>query len=188
MHRGHWVVYGRGAEHAFQLYLNHRHEGSLFHLHNTYVLTSFSMVAPAFGFSVGDFVSAIQLIGKVNKALKDTGGAEDDFRSLFLELSQLQIVLEQLRDLPESSSPSQSHLNAVKGMALAVQIPLREFLEEIDKFKIAFGNPKGHFIQLRQAGRKTQWAVTMQDKVTKIRGILTMKIVTISVLLALPNG
>lgn len=41
------------------------------------------MVAPAFGFSVGDFIAAIQLIGKVAKALKDTGGAEDDFKLLF---------------------------------------------------------------------------------------------------------
>jgi hypothetical protein len=155
---------------------------------NTYVFDIADMAAPGFGFSVGDFVSAIQLIGKVSNALKDAGGAEDDFRILFQELSQLQIVLEQLRDLPPSSTSSQNHFNAVKGMALAVQIPLQGFLEKIDKFKVAFDNPRGHFIELRKAGRKAQWVVAMQDEVNKVRGILTIKIVTISVLLALPNG
>jgi hypothetical protein len=146
------------------------------------------MVAPGFGFSVGDFIAAIQLIGKVFKALKDTGGAEDDFKALFQELSQLQIVLEQLRDLPSISSSSQSHFNAVKGMALAVQIPLRDFLGKIEKFKATFAMEKGGFSEFKKVGRKAKWAISMQKEVDRLRGVLTMKIVTISVLLALPNG
>ena len=179
------------AEHTFKT-LDDFYAGNLISsppLHDSIsILKCFSMVAPAFGFSVGDFVSVIQLVGKVSKALKDTGGAEDDFKLLYQELSQLQIVLEQLRDLPPSASVSQNHFNAVRGMALAVQIPLQEFLDKIEKFKIAFESPKSHFSELRKAGRKAQWAVWMQEEVNKIRSVVTMKIVTISVLLTLPNG
>src|SRR2546429_8753143 len=93
----------------------------------------------AFGFSVGDFIAVIQLIAMVSKALKGVGGASDDYRLLFQELEHLQLVLEQLRDLPPESSPSLSHLNAIKGMALAIQCPLQAFLERLEKYKVALG-------------------------------------------------
>jgi hypothetical protein len=34
---------------------------------------------PAFGFSVGDFISAIELFVKITKALKKSGGAASNY-------------------------------------------------------------------------------------------------------------
>jgi hypothetical protein len=142
------------------------------------------MVVPAFGFSVGDVVSAIQLITKVAKALKETGGASQDFQLLLQELQQLEIILEQLQHVPGTTSAIPSHLNAVKAVALAVQVPLKEFLAKIEKFGRALSSEN----VWKKAGRKVEWAITMQEETSKIRAILTMKIVSLSLLVALPNG
>jgi hypothetical protein len=44
-------------------------------------------MTPAFGFSAGDFVSAVQLIAKVTKALNSGRGSEKEYyRTFFLVL------------------------------------------------------------------------------------------------------
>ena len=55
------------------------------------------MAAPAFGFSPGDFISAIEVVIKVTKALKDVGGAGEQYRAVVDELSLLRDVLDQVR-------------------------------------------------------------------------------------------
>jgi hypothetical protein len=47
-----------------------------------------------------------QLVKKVSVALKDAGGAAEEYQALHTELQQLQLLLEQIRDLPTSSSSS----------------------------------------------------------------------------------
>ena len=54
------------------------------------------MSGPGFGFSFGDFVQAIRLLDDVRRALKDTGGAVDEYKNVLLELQQLEIVLEHI--------------------------------------------------------------------------------------------
>ncbi|KAJ9642361.1 hypothetical protein H2199_004741 [Coniosporium tulheliwenetii] len=145
------------------------------------------MVTPAFGFSAGDFIAAINLIVKISKALNDSGGAASKYRMLLQELQQLQLILEQLQDLSPTSANSHSHLNAVKGMALAIQMPLQEFLTKIEKYNSSMCGTSSSS-RWRTAPRKAQWAVLMQEEVCRFRAVITMKIVTISVLLALPTA
>lgn len=63
-------------------------------------------IAPAFGFSAGDFIAATKLIVDVSKALKDAGGASDEYRSLVAEFDLLQnprgaAVILELGDTPK---------------------------------------------------------------------------------------
>jgi hypothetical protein len=58
-----------------------RHSGS--------ILASKIMASPAFGFSVGDFIAAAELITKIATALKDVGGAAHDYQALIGELELL---------------------------------------------------------------------------------------------------
>ncbi len=44
------------------------------------------MAAPGFGFSFGDFVQAISLLNDVRKALRDSGGAVDEFQQVLTDL------------------------------------------------------------------------------------------------------
>ena len=142
-------------------------------------------MAVPFGFSVGDFLAGIGLIKTVISAIKDTGGAATDYQVLVQELQHLQILLEQLKDLKPNAS-SLSHVNAVRGMALTFRVPLSEFLQKIEQYKSSLkaGSSKGQWIT---APRKAQWAVSMPEEVSKMRAIITMKIVTVSLLLTMPT-
>lgn len=145
------------------------------------------MMTPAFGFSVGDFVAAINLVLKVSHALRESDGASAEIRSLLQELHQLHVVLEQLRNLPPESSPTLSHLNALRGMALTVQVPLLEFLGKMEKYKIAAQkNQKSS--GWKGSRRKIEWAVLMQEDVVRLRAAVTMKSVTVSLLMTIPTG
>ena len=141
---------------------------------------------PAFGFSVGDFISAIELIVKVTKALKSCGGAASEYRSLIEELRHLRLLLEQLEDIKPSVS-NLHHVNAIRGMALTFRVPLSEFFEKVEKYRssMATSNTGTSWQGLH---RKSQWAVVMPGEINKLRTIITMKIVTISLLLAMPLG
>ena len=145
------------------------------------------MVTPAFGFSAGDFIAAIKLIGQVAKALQDTDGATDDFRMLQQELLQLQTVLEHIQSLPPESGSSMTHYNAVRGMALTIQHPLRALLHKIEAYRPALA-PGSSVTKWKKAKRQVQWLLAMQNEVVKVRGIVTMKIVSLTTLILLPLG
>ncbi|KAL1602436.1 hypothetical protein SLS60_005852 [Paraconiothyrium brasiliense] len=144
------------------------------------------MASPGFGFSVGDFIAVIKLIGQVTKALQDTDGATDDFRMLQQELNQLQVLLEHLQELPPSSAESFTHYNAVRGMALTVQHPLRQLLDKMTAYSAL--EIKSSASKWRRAKQEIQWTVGMQKEIVRVRGIVTMKIVSLTTLLVLPLG
>ena len=90
-------------------------------------------MTPAFGFSLGDFISAIGqqasvilplantdlsgagLIKKVSKALKHTGGAAADYQNVLVELKALKNVLRHLETL-EPTEDNIRYVNAIRGM------------------------------------------------------------------------
>jgi hypothetical protein len=127
------------------------------------------------------------LVRKISKALKDSGGAADDYQALHTELKQLQNLLEQLRDLPTSSSSSLNHYNAVRGMAYEVQVLLQTFVTKMKSFYERLG-PEADTKDWRSSKRKIQWAVSMQNDVREMRAAVTMKIVSVPLLLTIPTG
>ena len=60
-----------------------------------------------FGFSVGDFISALHLVGTVIDALRDSGGAGPEFRELIRELYTLESVLLRVKRLELDGSQPQ---------------------------------------------------------------------------------
>src|SRR5437868_2898214 len=119
------------------------------------------MAAPAFGFSAGDFISAVKLIVDVSKALKDAGGASDEYRNVVTELELLQNVLTQLQPrtaLCSSQSSTSNPFNAyAKQQADLTLATLSDFLSLISKFDAKLGRQApSHWY--RGAGRKAQWA------------------------------
>jgi translation elongation factor EF-1beta len=91
---------------------------------------------PAFGFSVGDFVSApgthrsliplnlklllslTKLVRKITNGLQKTAGASSQYQHIFHGLNALYIILQLLEQI-EPTEEHASHLNAIRGMALA---------------------------------------------------------------------
>ncbi|KAK4465439.1 hypothetical protein QBC42DRAFT_12890 [Cladorrhinum samala] len=143
-----------------------------------YLLSSFStrlqiqplqwsvMAARAFGFSAGDFVSAIKLIKHAGKALKDAGGAAEDYRNFKKGLSSLHTGLTQLQLSPlhESSPFALSTKEQIK----VTLVSISEFLTLIAKFDAKLGR-EAPTEWYQGAGRKVQWAVIYAKRVEELR-------------------
>ena len=144
------------------------------------------MATPGFGFSFGDFVAAIKLLNDIRKALRDIGGAEDEFKHVLIDLQHLEIILEQLNHGTWDQGADAGHLNAVKGMALTCKIPLQDFLAKMEKYKsLQTRDISGFRAGVGVARRKTQWAISMKDEVEKFRALIVAKVVAINMLVQL---
>lgn len=143
-------------------------------------------MSPAFGFSPSDFIAAIKLINDFRKALRDSGGSKDDFLLLLQDLEQLQILLEQLKDGVWGNGGDVGYVNAVRDVALTVQTPLRDFLLKLEKYRCMASGARGVKMQFVSNARKLQWAVTMREDVSKFRAVIATKLLSMSLLLALP--
>jgi hypothetical protein len=121
------------------------------------------------------------LVGKITKALQKAGGASSQYQHIILELNALHKVLRVLERL-EPSEENANHINAIRGMALACQLPLREFLTKLERYEASL-SPFSTQHPFRAAGRKTQWAVAMDGEVEKLRACMAAKVVSINILL-----
>ncbi|KAL9064146.1 MAG: hypothetical protein Q9161_009056 [Pseudevernia consocians] len=139
-------------------------------------------MTPAFGFSVGDFINGINLIRKVAKALKETGGASSEYQAAIIELKGLKHALQHLQAL-EPTEDNLSHVNAIRGMALACQLPLRDFLTRLEKYESSL-EPWADRTKYRGAGRKARWAVEFAAKVEKLKALVAAKQISINLVLA----
>ena len=124
----------------------------------------------------------IDLVRKVAKALKETGGASSEYQAAVVELKGLKHALQHLQAL-EPTEDNLSHVNAIRGMALACQLPLRDFLTRLEKYESSLG-PWADRTTYRGAGRKARWAVEFAAEVEKLRALVAAKQISINLLLA----
>ena len=150
-------------------------------------IESSSEMVPAFGFSAGDFVSAIGLTIKISKALRETGGASAECRMVLQDLHNLQQVLRLLQDLRPVDGDL-SHVNAIRGLAITCLIPLKEFGEKIDRSygSMASVSPSDHIF--RRNGKKAQWTVFAVEEVAQFRSVVAAKVASIGLLLGIFNN
>ena len=144
---------------------------------------------PPFGFSVGDFINAIGLANQIKKALKDIGGSEDDIQMVTQDLQHLELVLIQLRDGDWATGGDLNHINAIRGIAVSCEAPLKEFLHKVEGFHSSVtARPGSSTKVITRSFKKAQWAISMKEAVNQFRLFVLSKIVTASLLLALPMG
>ncbi len=98
-----------------------------------------------------------------------------------LELNALQSILLVLERL-EPTHENAGHVNAIRGMALACQLPLREFIVKLDKYEKSLG-PFSTQRSFLAAGRKSQWTLYMHPEVEKLRTCVSAKVITINLVL-----
>jgi hypothetical protein len=98
----------------------------------------------------------------VSKALRKVGGASSQYQHVLIELHGLYNVLQVLERL-EPSEDNASHVNAIRGMARAYQLPLRDFLTKLEKYETPL-SPFSPTYSFRAAGRKTQGASLWTEK------------------------
>jgi hypothetical protein len=108
-----------------------------------------------FGFSAGDFVALGGLVIKVTKALKDHGGAADEYQHV---------------EVGTSNTDSQTILCELVGRSQTI---LQSFLTSINKFQTSLGEQSvKHKQRFTSDWRKAQWALFMSREVGRLRGEL----------------
>src|SRR5271156_888137 len=90
-------------------------------------------MTPAFGFSVGDFISAIQLIQKISEALKTAGGASSHYQRVLVELNGLNNALHELQKV-QPSEEDVGQINTLRVMVHACQLQLHNFFGKLEKY------------------------------------------------------
>jgi uncharacterized membrane protein len=120
-----------------------------------------------FGFSVGDFISAIELIHDVIDALKDSSGSSADFQELIRELYSLERALLAVRAL--KVQPAQElQLDAIKQAATQCQIIVDTFLQKNRKFQPTLGAAESQH-KWKGILHKIIWRVYRKEDVDQFR-------------------
>lgn len=150
------------------------------------------MVAPAFGFSVGDFVQVIALIAKAAKALRETDGASSNFQQASVELASLHSVLTKVQSLQPTVQNGEL-IQKIHICGLTCHIPLARFIEKIRKFQAHLG-ADGCFAKstktsqhIKRNFRKIQWSVSFEKELAKLRASIGPQMHTIEMLLQLES-
>ncbi|KAI0189040.1 hypothetical protein F4808DRAFT_445793 [Astrocystis sublimbata] len=135
----------------------------------------------SFGFSVGDFLAAGQLVADLISSLRDVGGSKSEYQALVIELDCLQKTFIRLDSIPvNQSSPA---LEAVKYTALSCRRPLEDFLGKIRKYEQSLGTGAKEG-PIRTTVDKVRFAFGQKDEVQKFQSYLHAHVQTINLLLS----
>lgn len=122
------------------------------------------------------------LIKTVSKSLRESGGASNEYQHTVVELKSLEHIIQHLAALQPSEGNIQ-YVNAVRGMALACQIPLQDFMSKLAKYETSLG-PFANHTATRGTRHKVKWALFFREEVDKLRALVTAKHISITLLLA----
>ena len=136
---------------------------------------------PPFGFSTGDFVSGINLVREILKALEDSAGSSSEYRGLIKELYALERVLLEVKHLDLEQSQCTQQI-ALRQAATQCQETIDLFLQTIRKFQPTLSNDVSSS-RLRGSLRKIQWALCKRDDVDKFRAQISGHAASINILL-----
>jgi hypothetical protein len=126
----------------------------------------------SFGFSVGDFLTAVGLIRDIISSLRNS--STSSYHELVLELHGLERALREIEHL-KCTPDQEAAVNGVKVAALMCQHPLDEFAWKLKKFGslgVDNGGKLGKRDMIKMWGRKVQWGFSMEEEATKLRAYL----------------
>ena len=136
---------------------------------------------PGFGFSVGDFISGLNLLRELIKALEDSSGSSKEYRDLIRELYSLERALLEVKHLNVNES-LQPHKNAIMQAAVQCQDAISFFLSQIAKYQPSLSRG-GSGNKWRDCLRKIQWALCKKEDVQKFRAQIQGHTSSIAILL-----
>jgi hypothetical protein len=135
-----------------------------------------------FGFSVGDFLAALELVGTVIDALRESSHAGTNFQSLIQELYALETALLHIKrlDLDESQHADQV---ALQNAACQCQRMIDAFYAKVRKYQPHLRDG-GTNSRLRDGWAKIKWAVCRQEDVDTFRAEIRGHTSSLEMLLA----
>jgi len=135
----------------------------------------------AFGFSVGDFIAAIELVATVIDALRDSGEASSEYREVIRQLYSLETALLQVKRL-EVPPAQNSELVSLKQAAAQCQFTIDNFWKKAQKYQPHL-RTGGSSSRLKDGWMKIKWAVCKKEDVAKFKADLVGHTESIQLLL-----
>ncbi|KAE9377453.1 hypothetical protein N431DRAFT_398375 [Stipitochalara longipes BDJ] len=120
-----------------------------------------------FGFSAGDFISALELVATVVDALRESGESSTEFQALVAQLETLQGALESVNCL-EVDDDQHEKVVALHAAAAQCQRTISNFWEEIKKYQPSL-RAGGSGNRFKDGWMKARWAVCKKEDLTKFR-------------------
>jgi hypothetical protein len=134
-----------------------------------------------FGFSVGDFIAAIELVGTVIDALRSSGAAGSEYRELVGQLLSLETALIQVKRL-EILDGQYAEVIALRQAAAQCRRSIDEFWEKTKKYQASLTNT-GSGSKVKDGWMKIKWAVCKKDDLAKFKADLVGHTESIQLLL-----
>ncbi|ESZ94272.1 hypothetical protein SBOR_5340 [Sclerotinia borealis F-4128] len=140
-----------------------------------------------FGWSAGDLVAAISVAVKVSKALKDAGGAKEDYRESVAFLESLSVTLQVLHKY-YGANLNQNDFSAVEAQMLLIQDPIDAFTKSVKlKYEPELGTqPRaGYRAGLKGVSKKIQWALWMNKESERLSSKISTPLAAIQMRLSI---
>ncbi|KAF7505449.1 hypothetical protein GJ744_000776 [Endocarpon pusillum] len=134
-----------------------------------------------FGFSAGDFIAALKLVGTVIDALRDGGEAGLAYRELVRELYSLETALLHVKRLDGEEIP-QAEVISLRQVAAQCQSTIDDFWEKVQKYQPHLG-PTHSLTPIKSGWMKIRWAVCKNDDLAKFKASLAGHTEAINILL-----
>ena len=129
----------------------------------------------AFGFSVGDFLAAIDLLKDLAQALSETNGAKTKYQSLISQLYTLERALIAVKTLDSS----QAEYDALQHAVGECQLCIAKFLKKVEKYQSLTAGTTSFKDQIR----KVKWGVYHEKDIKDFKESLDMQIESLMLLI-----
>lgn len=136
-----------------------------------------------FGFSVGDFISAINLVQTVIDALSASSKSSSELQELFRQLYSLETALREIKRL-ELNESLHAEVLALKQSAAQCQLTISDFLSKTETYQPHLLCPNGVSGSLRGRWKKVKWAMCKRKDVVQFKTDLLAHTESIQLLLA----
>lgn len=133
----------------------------------------------SFGFSVGDFIAAVQLVGTVIQSVSQVGGAKAEFRELVQQLYSLQTALLKVKQLEFNIEQETDYL-ALKQAASQCQFTIHAFWDRASRFQRDLASDSRG---AKSTWMKIKWTLCKKDDLIKFRADLAAHTEAIALLL-----
>jgi len=131
-----------------------------------------------FGWSVGDLVQAIKFVVKIGQALKDTGGASDDYQESIDFLHGVEATLKNLEAVARLSLTGAA-VHSIAPQAERIQRCLESFIASIEGYESSMGldRKRGFHHGMWQKGK---WSAFVSKKCKELQGKITFVMTSIN--------
>jgi histidinol dehydrogenase len=134
-----------------------------------------------FGFSAGDFISALELVTTVVNALRESGESSTEYQALIKQLYTLESALIRVKQL-ELDDAQHAEVVALRQAAAQCQNTIDAFLEKIKSYQPSL-RAGGSGSRVKDSWRKIKWALCKKEDVVRFKADLMAHTESIDILL-----